>query len=39
MNKNIYHPYTNSDGKRVNGAVALNHYMVPKLYNLNQISF
>jgi hypothetical protein len=27
MNKNIYHPYTNSDGKRVNGAAALNHYM------------
>lgn len=27
MDKNLYHPYVNSDGKRVNGPPALNHYI------------
>lgn len=27
MNKNLYHPYINSKGKRVNGSAALNHYI------------
>lgn len=27
MDKNLYHPYTNSNGKRVNGSAALNHYI------------
>lgn len=26
-NKELYHPYTNSKGKRVNGSAALNHYI------------
>lgn len=27
MNKDLYHPYVNDNGKTVNGAAALNHYM------------
>lgn len=27
MDKDLYHPYVNDDGKRVNGAAALNHYI------------
>lgn len=27
MDKELYHPYTNKSGKRVNGTAALNHYI------------
>lgn len=27
MNKELYHPYVNDKGKRVNGSAALNHYI------------
>lgn len=27
MDKELYHPYTNKNGKRVNGSAALNHYI------------
>ena len=27
MDKELYHPYVNGEGKRVSGAAALNHYM------------
>ena len=27
MNKNLYHPYINDKGKRINGSASLNHYI------------
>lgn len=27
MNKELYHPYVNDKGKRVNGSASLNHYI------------
>lgn len=27
MDRNLYHPYTNANGKKVSGSAALNHYI------------
>lgn len=30
MNRDLYHPYVNPNGKRVSGTAALNHYIHAK---------
>lgn len=36
MGKELFHPYTNNEGKEINGAAAFNHYVYTEMGGIQQ---